>query len=125
MFGYLRGNTTTKRRISSRAKHGIAQFRMERLLEMMREEMLAGNETRGKRYLEHARRLSMRTKTPLPKGYPYCRACGNPLIPGRNCRVRLRSQRVVYHCLACDAKRRVPYILEKRGAEDGEHREIH
>jgi ribonuclease P protein subunit RPR2 len=98
---------------------------MERLLEMMRQEALAGNALRSKTYLEHARRLSMRTKTPLPKGYPYCRACGTPLVPGRNCRVRLRSQRVVYHCLACDAKRRIPYIEEKKGAEDGEYQEVH
>lgn len=105
---------TAKRRLSNKEMHWIAQERIWRLLTQAEAQALAGQMQRSKRYLQLARAISMRTKTPLPKDFLYCRKCLTPLIPGKNCRVRLRSSRVVVHCLECDSIRRKPYLNERR-----------
>lgn len=87
---------------------------MVKLLTMAEEEARANRMERGKRYVELATKIGMRTNTPMPKGFMYCRSCLSPLVPGRNCRVRLRSDRVVTHCLECDAIRRTSYLREKK-----------
>ncbi|MGD0057239.1 MAG: ribonuclease P protein component 4 [Methanomassiliicoccales archaeon] len=87
---------------------------MVRLLSMAEEEARADRMERGRRYVQLATKIGMRTNTPMPKGFMYCRNCLLPLVPGKNCRVRLRSERVVTHCLECDAIRRTPYSREKK-----------
>lgn len=98
-----------KRRISNKEMRDIAETRIAILLALSRQEGLAGNMERSKRYFGLAWAIGMRTKTPLPEGTLYCRRCRAMLFPGRNCRVRLRSGRIVVHCLGCDGFRRRPY----------------
>lgn len=104
----------SRRRITNREIRDVAEERIEILLRMSEAEALGGNLERSRRYFGMARNISMRTNIRLPKGFLYCRHCLTPLVPGRNCRVRLRSRRVVTHCLACEGFRRHPYIKERR-----------
>ncbi|MBC7107811.1 MAG: ribonuclease P protein component 4 [Methanomassiliicoccales archaeon] len=97
--------------------HRIAKKRIEYLLALAESEALRDNFLRGKRYVELARRIGLRTNTSMPKGFMYCRKCLNPLIPGKNCHVRLRSNRVVIHCHNCGNIKRIPYLKEKRKAK--------
>jgi len=52
------------------------------LVRMSEEEALRGNLERAKRYMALARRISVRTKVPMPEGALYCRRCSAPLVPG-------------------------------------------
>ena len=108
-----------KRRISNREMRDIAESRMLTLLSLARTEGMSGNMERSKRYFQLARAVGMRTNTSLPEGIMYCRNCLSLLFPGRNCRVRLRKGKIVYHCLDCDSIRRRPYDLVK-GETNGE-----
>lgn len=108
-----------KRRLSNREMRDIAASRMSILLTMAREEGLAGNMARSKRYFRLARSVSMRTNVPLPPGTLFCKKCQALLLPGRNCRVRLRSGKIIVHCLDCDGVRRRPFG-EREGERHGE-----
>jgi len=109
-----------KKRISSREARDIARARMSRLLDLALVETREGREERSRRYVNLARSIGMRTNTPMLKERLYCRECMVALLPGHNCRVRLRSDRVVVHCLSCGAVRRAPYLREKRGERHGQ-----
>lgn len=85
------------------------------MLDLSEQVGLAGHMVRSKRYFQLARNIGMRTNTPLPPGFLYCKKCEGPLFPGKNCRVRLRSGKVIVHCLTCDTIRRRPFIGRERG----------
>lgn len=107
-----------KKRISNREARRIAQERMGRLFDLALVEAREGRIDRSRRYVTLARRIGMRTNTSMPRDRPYCKECMAPLHPGTNCQVRLRSDRVVMHCLSCGAVRRVPYLREKRERDE-------
>ena len=112
-----------KKRISNREARAIAQVRMERLMDLALTEVREGRIERGRRYVTLARRIGMRTNTPMLKDRPYCQGCMAALLPGVNCRVRLRSDRVIMRCLSCGTVRRAPYLREKRGERDEQGQE--
>jgi len=109
----------TKKRISNREARGIAKRRMGILLDLAAREAVEDNAERSRRYVALARSIGMRTNTPMLKERLYCHDCMIALVPGHNCRVRLRHNRVSVHCLACGSVRRIPYLKEKRGVVDG------
>jgi len=67
----------------------------------------------SRRYTDLARKISMRTKVKIPREQKryICKACGLPLIPGKNARVRVLkgNSRIVVTCLTCGALRRYPF----------------
>ncbi|NLI74331.1 MAG: ribonuclease P protein component 4 [Euryarchaeota archaeon] len=107
-----------RRRISAREARNIARTRMDRLMDLAIEEVREGRIDRSRRYVSLARKIGMRTNTPMTKDRIYCRKCMVALLPGWNCKVRLRSNRVVIHCLTCGAIQRAPYLREKKGESD-------
>jgi len=111
-YGSLKENPLSRKKVPNSQVRGIARKRMEVLVSLSEKEALGGNMERAKRYMTIARRISGRNKVPMPERASYCRRCSTPLIPGLNCRVRLRNQRVGTHCLVCDAVRRTPYVKE-------------
>ena len=88
-----------------------AQERMHILLGQARE-MVRKDEQLSKRYVQLARKISMRTKvriSPEEKQY-LCKNCGIVLIPGLNARIRLRPRSVrLVTCLSCGAMKRYPF----------------
>ena len=73
------------------------------------------------RYVEVARKVAMAAKLRLPTKYNrrICRNCNALLVPGENCRVRLRQRRephVVVTCLVCGSQTSV--LLRKKKGED-------
>jgi ribonuclease P protein subunit RPR2 len=92
----------------------IANERIQRLLNLAEEQALTGNIERGRRYLQLARRIGMKTNTRMPREFLYCRECFSPLVPGKNCTVRLRSNHITTTCKECGYIRRHPYLAEKR-----------
>lgn len=98
-----------KIRISKGRIKEIANLRMRRLMELAAMQTREGNPDRAKRYIQIARRIGMKTRTPMPKEFRYCKSCLQPLIPGLNSSVRLRKGRILIHCEVCDRYIRVRY----------------
>lgn len=90
----------------------IASERIDILLRQARD-MLDRDPKLSKRYVELARKISMRTKVRIPSSEKHfiCKSCGTILIPGRNARVRVLpgNPRIVVTCLSCGGLRRYPF----------------
>jgi len=113
-YGTPKEIPVSRKKVTNGQVRGIARKRMAILVRMSEEEALRGNLERAKRYMGLARRISVRTKVPMPEGALYCRRCSAPLVPGLNCRVRLRNHRIGTHCLECGSVRRRPYLRETK-----------
>ncbi|MEM2108666.1 MAG: ribonuclease P [Candidatus Bathyarchaeia archaeon] len=71
----------------------------------------------SRRYITIARKIAMAAKIRLPTAYKrqICRKCNTLLVPGDNCRVRIKQKRephVVITCLNCGHMTRI--VLRKR-----------
>ncbi|MBS7643653.1 ribonuclease P [Candidatus Bathyarchaeota archaeon] len=71
------------------------------------------NRILAQRYVELARRISMRCKVRIPPEYKrlVCRHCKQFILPGIGCRVRIQLKRephVVITCLYCGGRTRIP-----------------
>ncbi len=94
----------------------IARERIDILLSEARKSL--DHDTKlSRRYTELAWKISMRTKVKIPREQKryICNACGLPLIPGKNARVRIlaRDSRIVVTCLTCGALRRYPFSKKR------------
>ena len=75
------------------------------------------NPERSNRYVEIARKISMKTKTKIPSELKrkFCKYCKKYLVPGVNLRVRMNKSRVIYNCLNCGKVMRFSVLKEKNG----------
>ena len=91
----------------------IAKVRIEKLFYMAECRALEGRQNLADRYVEIARKLSMRYLTPIPKRFKrnYCKHCYSYLLPGSNCRVRIYRGRCIVFCNNC--QRYMRFILKK------------
>ena len=84
--------------------------------ELRTAEGTAASKKLAKRYVSQARKISSRYGVRLPKELKnrICRKCGNFLVPGVNCSVKLASAHgyVVYAC-ECGAERHLFYKKKK------------
>jgi len=67
----------------------------------------------AQRYVDTARRIAMAAKVRLPTEYrrQVCRHCKSFILPGVNCRVRIKQRRephVVITCINCGKQMRIP-----------------
>jgi len=67
----------------------------------------------AQRYVDTARKIVMAAKVRLPREYrrQVCRHCKSFILPGANCRVRIKQRRephVVITCLKCGKRTRIP-----------------
>ncbi len=93
----------------------IARQRISRLFELALE-IYKTDLDLADRYVELARKISMRARVRIPRRYRllYCKGCGGILIPGVTARVRVRSLRekhIVIKCLRCGRFIRHPIQL--------------
>ena len=73
-------------------------------------ESFKSNPERSNRYVELARKISMKTKTKIPASLKkrICKHCNKFLMPGFNCRVRTKNKRLIYYCMECKKYTRMP-----------------
>ncbi|MFW6117643.1 MAG: ribonuclease P protein component 4 [Thermoproteota archaeon] len=100
----------------------IALNRVEKLFSLARE-LIHSNPELAQRYVDIARKLAMRVRLRLPREYrrQICRQCKRFILPGVNCRVRIRQNRephVVITCLNCGNFMRFPSRKEKEKRKD-------
>ncbi|MEM1514526.1 MAG: ribonuclease P [Candidatus Bathyarchaeia archaeon] len=104
--------------MTSKAKiKEIALSRIERLFDLAIK-MLSKRPDLSQRYIEIARKISMRTRVRIPreKKVLICRHCKRFIFPGVSSRVRLQHRRephIVITCLYCGKHMRRP--LRRRG----------
>lgn len=84
-----------------------------KLLRLAWEMESLGNSTLSKRYVDLALRISKRVRVRIPRYWRrrICRKCRTILIPGKTCRVRIKSQgrrssHITVTCLKCGWIRR-------------------
>jgi len=99
----------------------LALREIVRLFELAEKRALSGDMDLSNRYVQIARKMSMKYNVRIPKHLKrrFCKHCYSYLLPGRNCRVRVRSNpypRVVVTCLSCGKITRYPYLEEKKNA---------
>ncbi|MFW9893910.1 MAG: ribonuclease P protein component 4 [Candidatus Thorarchaeota archaeon] len=104
------------RRSSSRAKvRRLTLARVDILWERAQEKIREGRPDIARRHMLSARKIAQKTRTKLPRHMSrwICKACGSILVPGQNCRVRIRhnrSRHMTVTCLDCGAMKR--YYIE-------------
>ncbi len=88
----------------------MAEQRIRRLFDLA-EQAFPARPDLANRYVEIARRISMRHRASIPPGLKkrVCKKCGAFLVPGGNSRVRLDGKNAIVTCLECGALRRYPY----------------
>ena len=88
----------------------IARERIELLLKMAEQQALAGEMELANRYAFLARRIGMRYKVKMPRGFKlnYCRQCNSFLVSGSNARTRIHEGRITRQCLKCGTHYRLP-----------------
>ena len=107
-----------KRKIKAILRQKAEQKRVaaERIVELFRQAEARFKESPmlANRYVEIARKLSMKYKARIPAQLKrrYCKYCHAYLVPSVNCRVRLQNKKVVYYCLDCKRFMRIPYLRE-------------
>ena len=104
----------SKKRIQRSEVTEIAAARIETLMSLSREQASYGDMDLARRYVDLARRISMRTKTKIPKEHIYCKACLTPMAHG-TFRVRLSGRKVIMRCAECGSVKRIPYVKEQKG----------
>jgi ribonuclease P protein subunit RPR2 len=88
----------------------MAEQRIKRLFELA-EQAYSRRPDLADRYVDIARRISMRHRVGIPGELKrrVCKGCGSFLVPGNNCRVRLDGNNILITCMKCGAIMRYPY----------------
>ncbi|MCD1296361.1 ribonuclease P [Methanocella sp. CWC-04] len=88
----------------------LAEQRIERLF-LMAKDAYAERPELSDRYVDLARRISMRHRVGIPAEFRrrICKKCYSYLSPGANSRVRIDGKNIIITCLECDNIMRMPY----------------
>ena len=100
-----------KRRISKTEQIRIAGRRINRLFRLAEKNALNGEIRLSNRYVELARKISMKNLTPIPNAYKrrFCKHCYSYLLPTITCRVRISRGKVTVFCNNCKKYNRIPF----------------
>jgi ribonuclease P protein subunit RPR2 len=88
----------------------IASHRISVLFNAAEEKAIEGKLHLAHRYVDLARKISMRNLTPIPKEYKrkFCKHCYHFLLPTKNCRVRIQHGKIITYCYHCGKYQRIP-----------------
>lgn len=93
----------------------IAKKRIEKLFNLAEKQALKGCIRLSDRYVEIARKISMRYLTSIPKYYKrfFCKHCYRYMLPGKTCRVRIQNKKIIFFCYNCKKFTRIPINNQK------------
>jgi ribonuclease P protein subunit RPR2 len=88
----------------------IAHKRINKLFYMAEQKALSGNLPLANRYVDIARKISMRYLLPMPSEFKrrFCKHCYSYLLPDSNCRVRIHRSKLIIYCNNCKRYTRIP-----------------
>jgi ribonuclease P protein subunit RPR2 len=94
----------------------IALKRINKLFFMAEKKALFGDFDLADRYVELARKISMRNLVPIPKDFKrcFCKHCYCYLLPDVNCRIRIHRSRLIIYCDICKKYFRIPLKNSKK-----------
>ena len=99
----------------------VIQQRMRELIELAIKSWKNGDKDLARRYVYIIKKYSEKNKVKIPKDVKlkFCKKCLTPWIPGETVRIRLsrRGKYLIYECLNCGYKKRIPYKKFKKGAD--------
>ena len=107
LIGYIMSKRTSK---DKKIQKNIANRRIRRLFVLAEENALSGKIKLADRYVELARKISMRYLVSIPGEFKrsFCKHCYKYLLPGENCRVRIHRGKLVIYCNSCKKYTRIP-----------------
>ena len=88
----------------------IAEKRISNLFTLAEKKALSGNLELANRYVQVARKISMRNLVSIPNEFKrrFCKHCYQYLLPDNNCRIRIHRSRLIIHCDNCKKFTRIP-----------------
>ena len=102
----------SKKKIQKHKKNQkiIAKTRIDRLFNLAEQCALSDRLYLADRYVEIARKISMRYLTPIPKEYRkrYCKHCYSYLLPHTTSRIRIHRGKIIIYCYNCNKYTRIP-----------------
>jgi len=98
-----------KRGRDKKQQKAIAAHRIEWLFHLAEQAAFEGKLHRADRYVELARKISMRYLVPIPKEFKrrFCTHCYRYLLPGITCRVRISRGMIITYCSQCKSYTRI------------------
>ena len=91
-----------KHKVKSNEQREIALERIKTLFQQA-EENFSLDSKLSNRYVELARKISMKYKVKIPSELKrqFCKHCFSFLMPGDNCRIRTKDGILIIYCLNC------------------------
>jgi len=88
----------------------IAKKRIDKLFALAEKNALSQRLDLANRYVEIARKISMRNLVPIPRKFKrrFCKHCYSYLLPDSNCRIRIHRNRLIIFCKNCEKFTRIP-----------------
>lgn len=88
----------------------IASSRINHLFTLAEKYALSGRLNLANRYVELARKISMRYLVPMPKEFKrrFCKHCYQYLLPHVTCRIRIHRSKLIIYCHNCKRYTRIP-----------------
>jgi len=88
----------------------IANRKIKQLFTLAEEKALTYNMNLANRYVELARKISMRHQVSIPKEYKrsFCKHCYVFLLPNVTSRVRINRGKLIIYCFKCKKYTRIP-----------------
>lgn len=98
------------RRRDKNQEKKIARSRINKLFAMAEKTALSKKLDLADRYVEIARKISMRYQVPIPRRFKrcFCKHCYSYMLPDVTCRVRIHRGKIVFYCLNCQKFCRYP-----------------
>jgi len=96
--------------LAKKVQNQIANRRMVQLFNLAEKTALSGELELADRYVDIARRISMRSKASIPKEFKrrFCKHCYKYLVPGLNSRIRVCRGKIIVYCEHCQKFTRIP-----------------
>jgi len=103
---------------TKKVQNTIAKRRIEQLFAMAEKTASLGDINLANRYVEIARKISMRSKITIPREFKrrICKHCYKYLIPGANCRIRIYRSKIIIFCNNCKKYTRIPIKNNKQSS---------
>jgi ribonuclease P protein subunit RPR2 len=94
----------------------IARKRIDKLFQLAEQSALSDKLQLSNRYVDLARRISMRYLVSIPKEYKrrYCKHCYYYLLPDITTRIRIKKGKIVILCKNCQKYTRIPLKNSKK-----------
>jgi ribonuclease P protein subunit RPR2 len=104
-----------KRKTDKQMQKTIAKNRIKKLFLMAEQKAFDSNFILADRYVDIARKISMRCLVPIPVEFKrsFCKHCYSYLLPSINSRTRINKGKIIIFCKNCQKYTRIPYKPKK------------